>query len=193
MPELTQIADAALASASARSGPHLVCRPGCSQCCIGVFPIAHQDAARLRQGLAASTSSRAQSIRARVAQSLTRLDPWFPGDRTTGILAEDYEQTILFEEFANDEPCPVLDPVTGTCDLYDHRPILCRTFGPPMRTEEGNLATCELCYIHATTEEIAACELDPAFPVLEEQSNAAYDATHNLHGQTLIAYALRGA
>ncbi len=27
-----------------------------------------------------------------------------------------------FEDFANDEPCPVLDPKTGTCDLYTARP-----------------------------------------------------------------------
>ena len=134
---------------------------------------------------------RAARIRTRVAASLTRLDPWFPGDRTTGILNEDHEAAILFEEFANDEPCPVLDLDHGTCDLYEDRPILCRTFGPPMRTAEDNLATCELCFIHATTEEIAACELDPTIPAQEETSNEAFNAAHNLHGQTLIAYALR--
>jgi Fe-S-cluster containining protein len=204
---LIQIVTTALADATARSGPHLVCRPGCYQCCIGVFPIAHEDAARLREGLAIleqTDPEKAARIHARVADSLTHLDPWFPGDRATGILAEDYsgsptsglgslgqEQTILFEEFANDEPCPVLDLATGTCDLYEHRPILCRTFGPPMRTEENNLATCELCYIHATTEEIAACELDPAIPALEAASNEAFNAAHHLRGETLIAYALR--
>jgi Fe-S-cluster containining protein len=193
---LIQIVDAALASTTRRSGHHLVCKPGCSQCCIGVFPIAHEDAARLREGLEALAQTdpeRAARIHARVADSLTRLDPWFPGDRATGILNEDYEAAILFEEFANDEPCPVLDLATGTCDLYEHRPILCRTFGPPMRTAEDNLATCELCYIHASTEEIAACELDPTIPVQEEASNDAFNAAHSLHGQTLIAYALRRA
>jgi Fe-S-cluster containining protein len=192
--DLIQIVTAALASATARSGEHLVCRPGCSQCCIGVFPIAQQDAVRLREGLellAQTDPARAARIRARVAEALTRLDPWFPGDLATGILREDHEAAILFEEFANDEPCPVLDLEQGTCDLYEHRPILCRTFGPPMRTPEQNLATCELCYIQASTEEIAACELDPAIPVLEEASNAAFNAAHNLHGETLIAYALR--
>jgi Fe-S-cluster containining protein len=191
---LIQIVDAAVADAYRRGGHHLVCKPGCSQCCIGVFPISHQDAARLREGLAALEQidpAKAQRIHTRVKDSLTRLDPWFPGDTRTGILAENYEQTILFEEFANDEPCPVLDLATGTCDLYEHRPILCRTFGPPMRTEEDNLATCELCYIHATTEEIAACELDPAIPALEAASNDAFNAAHHLHGETLIAYALR--
>ena len=61
-----------------------------------------------------------------------------------------------------------------------------------MRTAtKNNLATCELCFIHATTEEIAACELDPTIPAQEEASNEAFNAAHNLHGETLIAYALR--
>jgi Fe-S-cluster containining protein len=219
-PDLIQIVDGALASATLRSGPHLVCRPGCTQCCIGVFPIAQQDAARLREGLASLTQTdpaRAARIHTRVAASLARLDPWFPGGRdpgdlaTYGILSEDEQSTTLFEsgsptsglgslgweEFANDEPCPVLDPATGTCDLYSARPIVCRTFGPPIQTPgdqgETNLATCELCYTHATTDEIAACELDPAIPALEAASNQAFNAAHHLHGETLIAYALRDA
>ena len=193
-----QIVDTAVADAYRRGGLHLVCHPGCSQCCIGVFPIAHEDAARLREGLALleqTDPASASRIRNRVQQSLTRLDPWFPGDLTTGILNEDHEAAILFEEFANDEPCPVLDPTNGTCDLYEHRPILCRTFGPPMRTEgdngEINLATCELCFTHATPEDIAACELDPTIAAQEAISDEAFNAAHHLHGQTLIAYALR--
>ena len=194
-----QIVDLAVADAYQRGGSHLVCHPGCSQCCIGVFPIAHEDAARLRKGLALleqSDPERSQRIRSRVRASLTRLDPWFPGNIATGILNEEHEAAILFEEFANDEPCPVLDLEHGTCDLYEHRPILCSTFGPPMRSEgdngEINLATCELCFIHASTEEIAACELDSTIPAKEEASNLAFNAAHHLHGQTLIAYALRG-
>ncbi len=197
---LIQIVEAATASAYQRGAHHLVCHPGCSQCCIGVFPIAHQDAARLREGLALldhSDPERSARIRTRVTDSLTRLDPWFPGDRATGILNEDHEAAILFEEFANDEPCPVLDPATGTCDLYQHRPILCRTFGPPMNTPgdngESNLATCELCFIHATTDEIVAGQLDPTLPDQEAASNEAYNAAHHLHGETLVAYALRPA
>jgi Fe-S-cluster containining protein len=193
---LVQIVDTAVADAYQRGGHHLVCHPGCSQCCIGVFPIAHEDAARLREGLAIleqTDPEKSQRIKNRVKESLTRLDPWFPGDRTTGVLNEDHEAAILFEEFANDEPCPVLDVEHGTCDLYEHRPILCRTFGPPMRTEENNLATCELCFIHASTDEIAACELDPTIPAQEEASNEAFNRIYNLHGQTLIGYALRGA
>lgn len=207
MSDLIQIVDTALASATARSGTHLVCKPGCSQCCVGVFPISHQDAFRLREALAAldqTDPERSQRIRGRATASRARLTPHFPGDPRTGILNPDYESSPLFideiqvqsgESIGDTEPCPVLDPITGTCDLYEARPIVCRTFGPPMRTPgdpgETNLATCELCFTHATTEEIAACELDPTIPAQEETSNETFNATHNLRGQTLIAYALR--
>jgi Fe-S-cluster containining protein len=194
MPTLVQIVDAALASATLRSGFHLACRPGCTQCCHGVFAISHQDAARLRAGLELLTASdpvRAERLRTRVAESLARLAPSFPGDPATGILAEDDEATEAFEDFANDEPCPVLDGDTGTCDLYQHRPILCRTFGPPARTEDGNLAHCELCYTVATTEEIAACELDPTLPEIIAASDRSYTGTRNLSGETVVAFALR--
>jgi Fe-S-cluster containining protein len=193
--DLVQIVAAAMADATARSGDWLKCRPGCSQCCIGVFPIRWQDADRLRDGLVALAETdpeRAARVRARTTSALTRLDPWFPGDVATGVLGDSYEEAILFEEFANDEPCPALDLDHGTCDLYEHRPVLCRTFGPPMRTEEGNLATCELCYIGATTEEIARCELDPAIPAIEARNNEEYEAATGRRGETLIAYALRG-
>lgn len=190
-----QIVDRAVADAYRRGGDNLICRPGCSQCCIGVFPIAHQDAFRLREGLALASPTVAAAIGQRTALSLARLDPWFPGDLATGILRDDYEDTLLFEEYANDEPCPVLNPETGTCDLYEHRPVLCRTFGPPMSTPgddgEVNLGTCELCFTHAFTAEIVAAQLDPTLPDTQEAANLAFDKAHGLHGDTLVAYALR--
>jgi Fe-S-cluster containining protein len=164
-----------------------------------VFPISQQDAARLREALCAleqTDPQRAIRIRIRTSESLAHVAPFFPGNPATGILNKDYEDAPLFaneESIGDNEPCPVLDPATGTCDLYTARPIVCRTFGPPMRTPEGDLATCELCYITATTEEIAACELDPTIPAQEAASNQAFNAAHHTHGETIIAYALRSA
>jgi hypothetical protein len=60
---LIQIVDSALADATRRSGEWLVCRQGCTQCCIGVFPINQLDALRLRRGLedlAVSSPARAE-------------------------------------------------------------------------------------------------------------------------------------
>ena len=194
MPNLIQIVDAALADAARRSGAHLVCRAGCTQCCVGVFAISQQDAGRLREGLvhlSRTDAPAADRIRHRVAASVARLEGSFPGDCTTGILAEDFEAEDAFESFGNDEVCPVLDPATGTCDLYWARPILCRTFGPPMRDADGNLAACELCYTTAAVEEIAACELDPAIPAIEERSNERFNVEHGVCGETIVAFALR--
>ncbi len=194
MPDLIQIVDAALADAARRSGAHLVCRPGCMQCCVGVFAISQQDAGRLREALAhlsQTDATTADRIYARAAASIARLEASFPGDPATGILAEDSEAEAAFESFGNDEVCPVLDPVTGTCDLYSARPVLCRTFGPPMRDADGNLAACELCYTAAIEDEIAACELDPAIPAIEESSNEAFNVEHGVCGETIVAFALR--
>ncbi len=51
--QLVQILDSALADTARRSGDWLVCKPGCTQCCVGVFAIHQLDAARLQQGLQA--------------------------------------------------------------------------------------------------------------------------------------------
>jgi Fe-S-cluster containining protein len=195
---LIQIVDTAVADAYQRGGSHLACHPGCCQCCIGIFPISQQDAFRLREAvitLEQTDPAKSHRIQTRATASRTRLTRQLPGDPQTGILNPDFEDSPLFTDESEDsigdnEPCPILDPTTGTCDLYAARPILCRTFGPPMRTAEDNLATCELCFTHATTEEIAACELDPTIPAQEAASNDAFNAAHHLQGQTLIAYAL---
>ena len=192
--------DAALADAVRRSGDWLVCRPGCTQCCVGVFPIMQSDAVRLREALLAlddTDAARAQRIRTRVHASIIRLLPAFPGDATTGTLfAAESEAThelmeSAFEDYANDEPCPVLDPVTGTCDLYAERPLPCRTFGPPVRNEEDGLAVCELCFHGATDQDIAACEMSADTGALEDQLEQQAEQTTGRSGPTLIAFALR--
>jgi Fe-S-cluster containining protein len=91
--------------------------------------------------------------------------------------------------FANDEPCPVLDPATGLCDLYAARPITCRVFGPPLRTEDG-LGVCELCFHGATHEEIAACEVHLDSDSLESSLTAEAEQTAGRSGNTIVAWAL---
>ncbi len=72
--KLVKILDTALADTARRSGDWLVCKPGCTQCCVGVFAIHQLDAARLEQGLqelSASDPERARSVRER-AQEIGR-------------------------------------------------------------------------------------------------------------------------
>jgi Fe-S-cluster containining protein len=130
--ELLRIVDVATADAVRRSGGHVVCRPGCCECCLGPFEITELDAARLREGL----EQRGPAQRAEIVRRAQR----FQGD--------------------DDEPCPVLNPETGTCELYAWRPITCRRFGPPMRYAGSHITICELCFQGASDDEIAACAVD---------------------------------
>jgi Fe-S-cluster containining protein len=187
---LIQIVDAALADAARRSGEWLVCRPGCTQCCVGVFAINQLDAVRLQQGLADLEKTdplRAGRIRLRARDSIRR-SAEFPGNAKTGVLDEGPEAEDRFAAFANDEPCPVLDPETGLCDLYDARPMTCRTFGPPVRSE-GGLGVCELCFHGASDEQIAACEMvvDPD----DVESKLLGKLTQGPRGQTIVAFCVR--
>ena len=190
---LIQIVDAALADASRRSGEWLVCRPGCSQCCVGVFAMNQLDALRLQQGLADLEKvdpGRAHRVRERARASVERLTADFPGDANTGVLDEGPEAEERFAEFANDELCPVLDPETGLCDLYQSRPMTCRTSGPPVQSGHG-LGVCELCFNGASNEQIAACEMVADPDDLESELLAKLEKTNGPRGQTVVAFCLK--
>jgi Fe-S-cluster containining protein len=148
---LIQIVDAALAEAARKSGSWLACRPGCTQCCHGPFPVSARDVARLLEGLTQLAPARAALVRERAQR-----------------------------EQGDDDPCPVLDPATGFCELYAHRPLTCRTFGPAFLQDENVVGVCELCYTAATDEEIAAC----AVPL-------DIESLDNTTEETTIAEALR--
>lgn len=192
--QLVQIVDAALTETKQRSGDWLACRPGCTQCCIGPFAISQLDALRLRQGLhdlGADDPVRALRVRQRARESVARLSSDFPGDPKTGILDQDAASESRFEEFADEEPCPALDPATGLCDLYQARPRTCRTFGPPVRSgPEGGLGVCELCYHGATDEEIARCEMVPDPDNLEPKLIEKAEQRSGVRGNTIVAFCL---
>jgi Fe-S-cluster containining protein len=190
--QLVQIVDAALADATRRSGDFLVCRPGCTQCCVGVFALSALDALRLQHGLVElekSDPERGSRVRSRARDSATRLSPDFPGDPQTGILFDDESSLAKFEHFGNDETCPALDPITGRCDLYSSRPLTCRAFGPPVQTGEG-LGHCELCFHGASHEQIAASEMQVDPDGLELKLLQELSETGVTPGRTIVTFAL---
>lgn len=192
--ELLHALDNWLQRANEGGGAHIACRPGCAQCCLGVFAIDRLDALRLQHGLnllADCDPERAQRVLQRATESLERTVDYFPGDMETGILDVSAEAEEIFEDFANDEPCPALDPQTLTCDLYAHRPLTCRVFGPPVRTE-GGLGVCELCFTKASAQEIAAAEVPVDGEELEAALNRESERAHG-GGKTIVAFALLGA
>jgi len=190
---LIEQTDAALADAARRAGPWLVCKPGCSQCCHGAFALNALDAARLREGmekLRADNPALAATVEERAQGWIAEYGPDFPGSLQTGLLGESEPERDRFEEFANDAACPALDPVTGCCDLYAARPMTCRVFGPPVRMqqdEESGLGCCELCFVGASEEQIAACEM-----VVPQDLEARILSAIDLPGETVVAFALVG-
>ncbi len=190
--ELVQIMEASLARAAKRAGEWLVCRPGCTQCCYGAFAIDQLDVARLRAGmdaLHAADPAAAATIRQRARAWIAEYGADFPGDAQTGLIGESDRERERFEDYASDAACPALDPATGLCGVYEWRPMTCRVFGPPVRMagEEGaeGLGHCELCFIDATPEQVAACEM----PVPNELE-AKVLADLGAKGETVVAWAL---
>ncbi len=192
--ELVQIVDAALASATerARTGEGvswLACRPGCTDCCHGVFRISALDAERLRSAfrtLQQEDPTRAAAIQTRVLSLVGELRSSFPGDPLTGVL--DPEEDSTWDDFADlpaaNAACPVLDPITGRCELYSARPLTCRLFGPPVENEAG-IGICELCYVGAGRADILHGEMSLGHRALEEQLNHEFAPQ-----ETIIAWAL---
>ncbi len=174
--------DEVLAETVRRSGEWLVCKPGCTQCCAGPFPVTQLDALRLRRGLEALDAERAERLRQRAAAYVAAIAPEYPGDPATGELFDEEALPASMDDI----PCPALDPETGLCDLYETRPVTCRTFGPATRVSEAGFGACELCYAGATDEEMARCavEIDP------DGIEAEILETHGLGGMTIVAYAL---
>jgi Fe-S-cluster containining protein len=154
-----------MAEAARRGGAWIACRPGCCECCIGPFSISQPDAARLREGMAQLDDAAAQRVRKRAEKYAAAI--------------RSFDQDGLPENM-DEVACPALDPDMRTCDLYDARPITCRTFGPAVKTADGAVATCELCFAGASEEQIAACAVEIGRGALELDAPAS----------TFVAFAL---
>lgn len=193
---LVRIVDQAMAEAARRSGGWLACRLGCTQCCMGTFPITQLDAMRLRDGWRRLRETHAEAARRvweRAREAAARYRPIFPGDAASGVLSGCEAEEEAFHELAGDDPCPVLDPDTGACCLYEWRPITCRTFGPAVRAAGDVLGHCELCYAGASPAQIEACQVDFDPDGVEAMVLGELQRTTGAQGQTLVAFALEHA
>jgi Fe-S-cluster containining protein len=188
---LVQIMDTALADATARAGEHLVCKLGCTQCCHGAFVLSPLDALRLRAGmekLRETEPELAAEVAHRAGMWVVEHGAEFPGDVETGLLGNSPEERERFESFASEAACPALDHETGRCDVYAWRPMTCRVFGPPIRMGDGAaLAHCELNFVGASEEEVAACEMSLAYDLEAELLEEIPSKD-----ETVVAFALLG-
>ena len=187
--------DATFEQARERAREYLVCRPGCTECCIGPFGITILDAWRLQEGwreLRSCDPGRAQAVLQRARSQAERFAPTLPGIEGAAVGADKCGE-CFFERWA-EVPCPALDPASGTCDLYAHRPVSCRNFGPPVRIGAENLPPCRLCFVGAPADKIERSRVEPDRDGLEGAlvSALAEDARAGQQDgdETLVAFAL---
>jgi len=192
--ELRRRVDARVAAALDRAGDRFACRAGRTDCCRGVFPVSALDAWLLRRGLAdlaAEDPERAAAIEARAVAAADLLRPALPSAvRATGRLAIDEETIERTCRLHAELPCPVLDPPSGRCELYDSRPMACRTFGPPLRSHGQDLPPCPYCFAPLSPAEEKALRVDPDPENLEEELLADLARHTGEHDDTFIPFAL---
>lgn len=163
---------------------------GCPRCCYGPFPINTLDARRLRRGLAALAEEepeRAAAIVRRARDQVAGFGDGFPGPG--GWLAGDDDAVEFFCARHAAEACPVLS-AAGRCELYDSRPIACRTFGPPVRIGGQDRPACDWCFSGPPEEAdrpVATVDAEGREDALLTRIEAQGPT-----GDTVIAFALAG-
>ena len=80
--------------------------------------------------------------------------------------------------------------VTQTCELYAHRPLSCRTYGPPVTFGGENLPPCRLCFTEAGPATIEECRVKPDPMELERAILNRLKRDAGDDRETIIAYAV---
>jgi Fe-S-cluster containining protein len=153
-----------------------------------------QDAWRICRGLdelRRTASLRAAAFEDRARRAVELLCPDFPGDARTGALADDGAALDAFFERHASFACPALDPRSGRCELYAHRPVACRTYGPPLRYAGAPAEPCRLCFQGAPREVVERCRWEPDGEGREEAILARLGPGAP-EWETIVAFALAG-
>ena len=125
---------------------NLQCGAGCSLCCYGLFEIGSGDVPVIAEGLQQLHPARRKKIVARAqeiveASAHPNLRECSPADKEA------------FFDRTQSTACPNLDDA-GLCMMYEHRPLVCRTFGLPLREGRKYLGdVCELNFTNSTSQE----------------------------------------
>jgi len=150
--EIIERADAHFHEVARAQPAQLQCN-GCSLCCYGLFEIGSADIPLLAEGLSQLHPSRRKAIIRRAVEIIAATS--HPNLRE----ASPQEKDAFFERTSTTR-CPNLSD-DGRCLVYEHRPLVCRTFGVPLREADKYLGdVCELNFKTATDEEKLAAAWD---------------------------------
>jgi Fe-S-cluster containining protein len=144
--DILRRADQFFDSVERKQGRNLQCGRGCSLCCYGLFEIGSGDVPVIAEGLERLHPSRRAMIvrRAREIVESSR----HPNLRE----CSPDEKEAFFDRTAT-TPCPNLNDA-GECLIYESRPLVCRTFGLPLREGDRYIGDiCELNFTEASDED----------------------------------------
>lgn len=139
-------ADQHFAEVAGEQPANLLCGRGCTMCCHGLFEITSADVAMLGDAL----DQLEPRIRSGIEQRASLIMKSTSHPNLRDLSEREKEEFLGTTEAV---ACPNLDE-QGLCLVYDSRPLICRTFGLPIRT--GSRYTgeeCELNFTSATQEQ----------------------------------------
>lgn len=138
-------ADGFFRSVAASQPQNLQCGRGCSLCCYGLFEIGSGDVPVIAEGLERLHPARRKKI-IRAALDIIAASA-HPNLRECSPI----EKEQFFDRAAS-VACPALSD-KGECMIYDARPLVCRTFGLPLRDHDRYIGdVCELNFTEASAE-----------------------------------------
>jgi Fe-S-cluster containining protein len=126
----------------------IVCHLGCSACCRGLFDITLLDALYLRHGFDQLGDTVRRDVRNNARSRLDRItarwplftDPWL----LTPIPEAEWDEIMPDDD---ETPCILLSE-TGSCRVYDYRPMTCRLNGIPLIDSSGEVLFEEWCTLN---------------------------------------------
>ena len=127
-------------------------------------------------------------MRDRVARAVAAQAPYFPGD-AEGTFDDAASEDAFCERF-EEAPCPALDPLTGTCDLYDCPPDRLPHLGPPLRVGDEDVPPCALWFTSAAPAEVERARQALDIAHLEHPMTDEVEADTLRFGATTVAFAL---
>jgi Fe-S-cluster containining protein len=146
-------ADDFFRSVSESQPQNLQCGRGCSLCCYGLFEIGSGDVPLIAEGLEKLHPSRRKMVIRRSQEIIAASN--HPDLRDCAL----EEKDAFFERTAS-TPCPNLNE-RGECLMYGHRPLVCRTFGLPLRNADDYIGdVCELNFTDAAQGDREAAAWD---------------------------------
>ena len=160
---ILQQADAHFRDVAAKMPEQLQCGRGCSFCCYGLFEIGLGDVATIGEAVRALAPAARKQLIARAERVMQEVEH-------PNIREIDSDEKEEFFERTSAIACPALNK-NGECVIYENRPIVCRTFGLPIRDADEYIGDiCELNFTESTPEQQfeAAWDLQLEDPVSPE-------------------------